>query len=370
MTPGLQLYLDFCVFVLGAVIGSFLNVCVHRMPRAQSIVTPPSHCPHCNELIRWYDNIPLVSYLVLRGRCRHCGARFTARYFMVELLTATLFLAVLLRFGWHWVVPVYWLFVAGLIAATFIDFEHYIIPDEITIGGVVVGLIISLALPSLHHTASHWKSALQSLLGIVTGGLCLLIIVELGKLALGRFKITLPAGTLIEIGDGKLRYLDQELLWQDMFTRASDRIRFKAVTLKFLDQSLENVDVRVSDTHLEVLDQQYDLAQIGRIEATTDMLIIPREAMGMGDVKLLAGIGAFVGWPATLFTIFVSSVVGGIIGMVLVLLNKKDLQSRIPYGPYIAFGALVWIFCGREVIDAYINFMDWAVNHLLNSARG
>ncbi len=156
---GLQLYIDFIVFSFGAVIGSFLNVCIHRMPLDQSIVFPPSHCPHCNQRIRWADNIPLFSYLALGRKCRNCGAKITARYFLVELLTAVLFLLMWLKLTqWanpplHGVyllkAPIYWMVIAGLIVATFIDFEHYIIPNEITFGGILAGLFLSAVYPPL-----------------------------------------------------------------------------------------------------------------------------------------------------------------------------------------------------------------------------
>lgn len=267
MNEGLKLYLDFIVFVLGAVVGSFLNVCVHRMPREQSVVRPPSHCPHCNERIRWRDNIPLVSYPLLRGRCRHCGGRISPRYFLVELLTATLFLLVWLRFD-GWVAPIYWLLVAGLIVATFIDFEHYIIPNEITYGGIVLGLLLSPLNVPLRVGGSAANALLQSFIGVIVGGVTLLVVALLGE------------------------------------------------------------------------------------------KIFKKEAMGMGDVKLLAAIGAFLGWEATLFTVFVSSVVGGVFGLILVFVNRKGWQSRIPYGPYIAVGALVWIFGGPEIIDWYVSLFN------------
>ena len=267
MSAGLKLYLDFVVFVFGAVVGSFLNVCVHRMPREQSVVSPASHCPHCNERIRWCDNIPLLSYLFLRGRCRHCGGRITPRYFIVELLTASLFLLVWLKFD-GWKPPIYWLLVAGLIAATFIDLEHYIIPNEITYGGIVLGLLLSVAYPPLLNVENVRAALLQSFLGVVVGGVTLLAVALAGE-------------------------------W-----------------------------------------------------------VFKKEAMGMGDVKLLAAIGAFLGWEATLFTVLVSSVVGGAIGLALVLLSKKDLQSRIPYGPYIALGSLVWIFWGRDIIHWYVSLFS------------
>ncbi len=267
MSTGLQVYLDVVVFVFGAVVGSFLNVCIHRMPREQSVVTPPSHCPHCHERIRWRDNVPLFSYLFLRGRCRHCSARITPRYFLVELLTATLFLLIWLKFGGVQAV-IYWIVVAGLIVATFIDFEHYIIPNEITYGGVVLGLLLSVLYPPLLNVESVRAGLWLSFLGVVVGGGTLLLVALLGEWA------------------------------------------FK------------------------------------------------KEAMGMGDVKLLAALGAFLGWEATLFTVFASSVVGGVIGLVLVLLSKKGLQSRIPYGPYIALAALVWIFWGRELIRWYMGMIN------------
>jgi leader peptidase (prepilin peptidase)/N-methyltransferase len=129
------------VFVFGSMVGSFLNVCIHRMPLGESIVSPPSHCPKCKYAIPWFLNIPLLTWAYLQGKCRNCGEKISARYFLVELLTALLFLACWLSFGRQsvWVALVYAIFLAGLVAATFIDFEHFIIPDEITIGGIVSG---------------------------------------------------------------------------------------------------------------------------------------------------------------------------------------------------------------------------------------
>src|SRR5512135_2943896 len=126
-------------FCLGCVVGSFLNVCIHRMPRNESLISPPSHCPHCNYAIPWYLNIPLVTWLYLRGKCANCGAPIAARYFLVELLTGFVFLACWLFFGARHpaLALVYAILLSGFIVATFIDLEHFIIPDEITIGGMV-----------------------------------------------------------------------------------------------------------------------------------------------------------------------------------------------------------------------------------------
>ncbi len=268
MSFGLRLYFDFVVFVLGAGFGSFFNVCIYRMPREESIVKPRSHCPKCNQQISWYDNIPLVSVFVLRGKCRHCGAPISPRYLFIELLTASLFLAVWLKYEFQWVAPIYWILIGGLIVSTFIDFEHYIIPNEITYGGVLVGLALSLLYPPLHEAETVGASLLRSFVGGLTGGAMLLVIAMVGE------------------------------------------------------------------------------------------KIFKKEAMGMGDVKFIAGIGAFLGWQAALFTIFASSVIGGAIGLLLVLTSKKGWGSRIPYGPYIALAALLWVFFGRELINWYFGFLQ------------
>jgi len=355
---GLRLYVDFVVFLFGAAAGSFFNVCIHRMPREESIVNPPSHCPKCNQPIRWHDNIPLVSFFVLRGKCRHCGGTISPRYLFIELLTASLFLAVWLKYEFLWVAPIYWVLIGGLIVSTFIDFERFIIPNEITYGGIVTGLMMSAVYPPLLGASTVLSGLGRSVVGLLAGSLPLYGMVEIGKLVFGRRKVSLTPGTLVRIADGKLVCEGEEIPWGDMFNRDSDRIRFQAATLKFKDQSLENVAVRVSATHLEVGEQRHELAQIGLVEATTDLLVIPREAMGLGDVKFIAAIGAFLGWEASLFTIFSSSVIGGAVGLLLVAIGKKELHAKIPYGPYIALAALLWIFFGREVVDWYFGFLQ------------
>jgi leader peptidase (prepilin peptidase)/N-methyltransferase len=291
MSMGVRLYLDFVVFVLGAGIGSFLNVCIHRMPRDESIVSPPSHCPHCNARIRWMDNIPLLSYMALRGKCRYCRAQISPRYVVVELLTALLFLGVWLKYPLSWLAPIYWVVVGGLIAGTFIDLEHYIIPDEITVGGVVVGFVASIFVPSLHGETFAFLSGFKSLLGIL-------------------------------IGSGLV-------LWVAIFGE----------------------------------------------------LIFRKEAMGFGDVKLTAMIGAFFGWQAAVFALAVASVIGSVVGSLWVLLSRERraiarpacagsaekanysldawsirdemdthaMRSSIPYGPFLAIAAVLWVFMGEHV---------------------
>src|SRR5439155_1376832 len=175
---------SFVFFTFGSIVGSFLNVCIHRMPRGESVVKPASHCPHCNYSIPWYLNIPLVTLLALGGKCKNCGAPISVRYFLVELLTALLFLSCWLAFGRRSpaLALVYCVLLAGFIAATFIDFEHFIIPDEITLGGIAAGFISSFLVPSLHGAQTAAQSLERCFAGIIAGAGLVYGILRLGKL--------------------------------------------------------------------------------------------------------------------------------------------------------------------------------------------
>src|SRR3954468_12278443 len=161
---GYNLLFSAFAFAVGAVVGSFLNVCIYRLPLDLSVNKPRrSFCPSCKEQLTWSQNIPLFSWLVLRGKCASCGARIAVRYFAVELLTALLFLLVWKSFPWEMAIA-YWVFVSLLVAATFIDFEHFIIPDEITLGGTAAGIAASFIVPELMETASRGRAVLTSAL--------------------------------------------------------------------------------------------------------------------------------------------------------------------------------------------------------------
>lgn len=255
-------------FVFGSMVGSFLNVCIYRLPRGESIISPWSHCPHCKKGIAWYNNIPFLSYLILKGKCRNCGAKITFRYFIVEFLTALLFLLLFGKFGLSFNLPIYLIFTCGLIIATFTDFEHWIIPDVVTCPGMILGLILSIVYPNLQRILPHWskmctspwEGLLASLFGAISGGAFLYLIGIVGKKA------------------------------------------FK------------------------------------------------KEAMGGGDVKLLAMVGAFLGWQMVALTIFLSSLFGSVVGIVIKL---RKGQSYIPYGPYLALGAIVSLLWGERLINWY-----------------
>ena len=251
MTPAQLVSSITFIFILGAVIGSFLNVCIYRIPEGQSVVTPRSRCPHCQTTIRWYHNLPVLSWILLKGRCAYCNAPFSIRYPLVEALTGGLFVLFFYRFGFHPVTPVAWLLVAALVTVSMIDLDHQIIPDVISLPGIPVGFLCAFALP--------WVSWQSSLLGILLGG-----------------------GILLAIALG-----------------------------------------------YEWLTKQ--------------------EGMGLGDVKLLAMLGGFLGAPAILPIIFLASIMGTLVGVPLMLITRAGRKLAIPFGPFLAGAALVYLFFVEKI---------------------
>ena len=350
-----------CFFGLGCIVGSFLNVCIYRMPLGLSVVMPPSHCPRCKYSIPFYLNIPLVTWLALRGRCKNCGAEITPRYFIVELLTGAAFLSCWLKFGdVNLPLPtlalalVYSIFLAGLICATFIDFEHFIIPDEITLGGAVAGFAASFFLPSLHGAKSIGGGLIQSALGIAVGAGIVYAIVRLGKLLFGRQKIKLPEGTKIIFSETSLHLPDKEIPYEELFYRKSDTIVLQARTAELIDRCYENVTVRLSPAALKIGGEEIAPEDVPHLEAVGAEIILPREAMGLGDVKFMGAIGAFIGWQGAVFTLFLSAFIGLAVYVPLILMKRSALSSRLPYGPYIALAAAIWIFCGKKLAAAFL----------------
>ncbi|MFA5410402.1 MAG: prepilin peptidase [Candidatus Omnitrophota bacterium] len=262
-------------FIFGSIVGSFLNVCIYRMPLGKSVVWPGSHCPKCEKRIPWYDNVPFISYILLKGKCRFCKQRISLKYPLIELLTAAVFLVFFNRYGLSYDFIFYTLFACGLIIATFIDISHRIIPDEISLGGIAVGFILSsLRGVDLQLKAYSLKPLVNSLLGIIIGG--------------------------------GIIYLTGFL--------------FDLVYFKWLKKP--------------------------PIQGET-------ESMGGGDVKLLAAIGAFLGWQRALMTFFLAPFFGAVIGIIN-LLVKKD--HTIPYGPFLAIAAVVSLFWFDKIIRAIFLF--------------
>jgi leader peptidase (prepilin peptidase)/N-methyltransferase len=346
-------------FILGCIVGSFLNVCIYRMPLDQSIVSPPSHCPHCQYSIPWYLNIPLITWVYLRAKCRNCGAPISVRYFLVELLTGVLFLSCWLAFGRQSVglALVCALFISGLIVATFIDFEHLIIPDEITIGGLVVGFVFSFLVPGLQSESSPAAALKQSLIGAALGAGVVYFILRMGKLAFGRQRLAFPADAKIIFTETAVVLPDKTVAYEELFYRRSDTISLRAHTVELVDRCYKDVLVRLSPARLQIGEDALNPEEVPCLEAVSAEIVLPREAMGLGDVKFMAAIGAFLGWQAVIFSLAVSSLIGAVVGITLVLLRRRELSSRLPYGPYIALAATIWIFAGNELVAWYMNLM-------------
>ncbi len=355
-------------FLLGASIGSFLNVCIYRMPLDLSVNEPKrSFCPSCKYQIPFHHNIPLFSWLILRGKCANCGSKISFRYFGVELLTAVLFLGVWLkvwtwgREGWPpqaWVLALpYWIMVALFVVATFIDFEHFIIPDEITIGGTVAGVVLSFAIPTLHNQTSNLAGGLWSLIGAGAGFGALWLVTRLGKLAFGRKRLRYgPPAPLSWIRrDQEADFIvgEQKMLWSDFFYRGNEQVLMQCPWIEIDGERFENVAVRCECDWLHLGERKWELVKVDEIKGTVTEVTFPREAMGFGDVKFIACVGAFLGWPGVAFTIMSASTLGAIIGLFTIGIGKREWSAKIPFGPYLALGALIWLFSGPEIVKWY-----------------
>jgi len=243
------------VAVFGATIGSFLNVCIYRLPRHESIVWPGSHCPSCGGSIAWYDNVPVLSYLWLGGRCRTCRAPITMRYPLIEAANGAGYVAILWVFGANWTTILYCILFSALLVVTGTDLTHKIIPNVVTVPGIVLGLVgAATVLP---------VGPVNALLGMVVGG---------------------------------------GILWA---------------------------------------------------LAWASPYLFGKEGMGGGDIKLLAMIGAFLGWKPALLTIMIGSLSGSVIGISLIAFGVMKREDYIPFGPYLVFGALVSLFFGEPLLNWY-----------------
>lgn len=362
-----DLFLTFS-FILGTIVGSFLNVVIYRLPLNLSVNEPRrSFCPHCKKQIPFYQNIPLFSWLLLRGKCASCKAPISFRYFAIELLTGLLFLMTWIHcFQGNQLallLPL-WILIGLLVSATFIDIDHFIIPDEITIGGTVAGVLLSIIVPSMMETDSRIMSFVWSLIGAITGFFLLWAVVELGKLVFGKKKIAFDGPTAFtwsrKDDDAEFAVGDDKLLWSEIFSRESDLLVMDAEEVKVDDQPIDDKTLRFHYNRLLLTGKETATVMLDAVSTITGkvtQIVIPREAMGFGDVKFIACIGAFLGWKAVLFSIVAASCLGSIVGIALICLGRRDQSGRIPFGPYLAAGALLWIFAGTAIINAYLGMI-------------
>jgi leader peptidase (prepilin peptidase)/N-methyltransferase len=313
-----------------------------------------------------------VTWLYLGGKCKNCGAPISGRYFLVEFMTGLIFLACWNVFGRQSAILalIYCLFLAGLIVATFIDFEHFIIPDEITIGGMGVGLVISILFPVLHDNGgwlserlNEWfgmnvantrlLSGVESLLGMALGAGLIYAIVRLGKLLFGRQRIEIPESVNIVFSETGVYLGDEEIPYEELFYRRTDVITLQARTVELADRCYRDVQVRLTPQKLWIGEDEFDPEQVPHMEAASSEVVLPREAMGFGDVKFMGAIGAFLGWQSVIFSLMVSSVVGSVVGLTLILIRKREWSQRLPYGPYIAIAAAFWVFGGKHLFEMW-----------------
>jgi leader peptidase (prepilin peptidase)/N-methyltransferase len=340
--------------VIGGIVGSFLNACIYRMPRGIPLSNPRrSFCPACKRAIPWHENVPVLSWVLLRGKCSACGARISFRYLLVEFLTAALFVFAWTRYGLP-LAPVYWILLALLIAATFIDIEHFIIPDEITWGGTAAGLLLSILFPQMMQTPSRLEAFGFSLAAAAFGYGLLWLIVELGKLAFGnkrlRFEKEEPFALRANGDDVALQIGDETLSWEDIFARESDELVLECASASIGGAAPV---LRFRHDRMIVADEETPLGQLETITGTLRAIVIPREAMGFGDVKLMAVIGAFLGWKAVLFALCAASIIGCVAAFAGIFLARDKTGSRVPFGPFLALSATIWVFAGEEIWNNY-----------------
>jgi leader peptidase (prepilin peptidase) / N-methyltransferase len=236
--------------------------------------------------------------------------------------------------------------------------EFFIIPDTMSKGGIAAGLLLSLLTPGLHKTTSPLESVLLSLIGALAGALILYLISEFGKLAFGRYKVTLEAPAkfnfdVLPPDDWQILIEDEPFLWSEHFFRKSDRILVHANEVEINQTVYQNIDLTFFHDRLVTDRETIPLEKIARLSGRIVSAQFPREAMGLGDVKLIAAIGAFGGWQGVLFTIAAASFLGAAFGITAIALGKRERSARIPFGPYLAMAAVIWFFWGDSVVWWY-----------------
>ncbi|TAE73460.1 MAG: prepilin peptidase [Verrucomicrobia bacterium] len=370
-------------FLLGACIGSFLNVVIHRVPLGLSVNEPKrSFCPKCKSAIPMRLNVPLLSWLWLRGKCANCRAPIAFRYFAVELLTALLFTAIWgflreslgrgagVEVEWFALLPL-WIMAALFVAIAFIDAEHMIIPNGLTTAAVIAGVAGAALWPRLPDLAGWSGDALrpvdglkQSLLGWTIGFCGLWSVVLFGKLAFGKKTMDFPSAVdwrLVEPEGGEepiwFEMNGERTGWWDIFFRKSDRLVIEAETLCVNGREVDAGIVTIRETYVELPDgTKLGIEDLKSLDGKARHAVIPREAMGMGDVHLMGAIGAFFGWTGVFFSLFAAS----IYAIAAAVLGRIGFGMRLPFGPFLILGALSWMFGGWKIASWYFDLLTGA----------
>lgn len=354
----------FSAVALGACIGSFLNVCIHRWPRDMGVSTPKrSFCPACGGAIKWWQNIPVLSWLFLRGRCAMCGAPIAFRYVLVEALVAAGFGALWLAFPWPEAVALSVLFVLCVVTV-FVDLEHYIIPDQVTLGGIPLGLAAAALAPGLLGRATWWEGMIASAIGAVVGFAVMWAIVELGKKMFGRKEVAFDEAVPWSLREGEESpdlILDGEVTpWEDLFARPSDRLLLDTTLLEINGDRIETDQLAILWDRLEWQEKEgqeaagMPLEKVKSIGGRTTRAVIPREAMGLGDVKFMAMAGAFSGAIGVAFTLFAACLLGSVFGLTAILLRRRQWSTLIPFGPWLVVGLWIWLLKGEAIALWYL----------------
>lgn len=353
-------------FAFGCCAGSYLNVVIYRLPLGLSTNNPRrSFCPSCRYLIPWYHNIPVFSWLALRGRCANCKAEISPRYPIVELLTGILFLAAFARFGFEWRTLAAFTFLGLAVAGSYIDIDHLILPHEITWGGAAAGLAFSWLVPDFLTDGPRWLNFLHALGSAAFGYGLIWLIIQFGKKAFGKLKMDFeePAEWSIRQDEGDpepvFRVAEEQEVWSEIFSRKSDRLVIRATRAKVDDREFEEAVFTLSEDRVVIQPAQGErvelpLEEVNAMSGRCVAVEQPREAMGMGDANWMACVGAFMGWKAVLFSVFAGSLIGALISVSMILLGRREWAGRIPFGPYLAAGAVIFLFRGPELVEWYM----------------
>jgi leader peptidase (prepilin peptidase)/N-methyltransferase len=357
------------ILLVGACIGSFLNVVIYRVPLGLGVSDPKrSFCPHCKKDIPWYRNLPCLTWLLQRAKCAECGAPIAFRYFFVEFLTMALFGAAwyLLSHPFPGAFFIMALCVL-LVVISFIDAEHMIIPVNWCYAGMAIGAVGGVLAPALFFydgrmdPIPNWWGGGQALIGVAVGWGVLAAVVILGKVCFGERKMKFDEAEKWylrepENDEEELQYVvgDEHIGWSDLFYRKNDRIEIAGHGVLLDGKRTKATNIVIRANRVELDGNVHMIEKISSLEGKADLVRIPREAMGGGDPPLMGMIGAFVGWPGVIFTLFASC----IYALVAAVLGRVGFGRPLPFGPFLALGGLTWIFGGWKLWEMYFSWVE------------